>query len=1008
MSSITEKKTGKSYWRSLDDLADSDRFQEIVRNEFPGFEEELATPQSRRGFLKLMGGSMALAGLTACRWPVEEIVPFADRPEGMTPGIPNHYATAMELGGVSTGLLVTSYDGRPIKIEGNRLHPYSGGATSAMAQGAMLELYDPDRSRKVTRRDGEGSWEALDRFVAETAAGLGAGDGFAVLSEASGSPTLNRIRERLAAKYPEMSWVEYEPLSREQERAGALMAFGGAYRAIPDLAAAEVVVSFENDLLQDHPAALKNIAGFAAGRNPERGKVSRLYVAEAAMSLTGARADHRMAVRSGDIRAIAFGVAAELFLHQGVSLPAGFAGLLEELEQAAGHPIHAGLIKSMAADLAAHRGQGYVSAGSRQPVVVHVLCHLMNQALGNIGQTVTYVKEEGLAPANSLSDFRRLVEGMKAGQVDTLVILGGNPVYNTPADLDFAAALADVPTSIRLGLYEDETSAACSWHVPQAHFLESWGDGRAWDGTVSVVQPLIAPLWSGRSAIEIMAAFEGHGPISGYELVKSVYPESAWRKTLHDGLQQGSAFAAENPAVRNDWADGRLAGLAALSTPDPDTLELSFVADVKIHDGRFAGNGWLQELPDPLTKLTWDNAAVLSPVTAARLGISDGDMVKISVSGTDLEMPVYQMPGQAVDTVMLALGYGRSFRHPVANGVGFNTYRLRKMTGMAFATGSVAKCGGTYPLSSTQDFHAMDDRGAREVEKRAEEFIREVEAADWFHDPAHAMHGGHKLPDADLWEPLKYDGAHAWAMSIDLNSCVGCAACTIACQAENNIPVVGKDQVGRGRDMHWIRVDRYFSGEPENPEVRFQPVACQHCENAPCEQVCPVAATTHDDEGLNVMVYNRCIGTRYCSNNCPFKVRRFNFYNFHRKDSGVPEQNYQVASMVYNPEVTIRARGVMEKCTFCLQRISQAKITAKNEGRKLQDGDVVPACQQVCPASAIRFGDLTDESSQVVRQRTDHRAYTMLDDLKVKPRVNYMARLRNSGHGDDPVSGEHS
>ncbi len=1000
MSSITEKKTGKTYWRSLDDLADTDRFQEIVRNEFPGFEEELATPGSRRGFLKLMGGSVALAGLTACRWPVEEIVPFAHRPEGSTPGIPNHYATAMELGGVSTGLLVTSYDGRPIKIEGNKLHPYSAGATSAMAQGAMLELYDPERSRKVTRRDGEGSWEGLDRLVAEIAAGLGTGEGFAVLSEASGSPTLNRIRERLAAKYPEMRWVEYEPLSREQERAGALMAFGGSYRAIPDLAAAEVVVSFENDLLQDHPAALKNIAGFAAGRNPERGKVSRLYVAEAAMSLTGARADHRMAVRSEDIRAIAFGVAAELFLRRGVPLPAGFAGLRQELEQAAGHPVHAGLIKAMAADLAAHHGHGYVTAGPRQAVVVHALCHLMNQVLGNVGQTVTYVKEEGLAPANTLGDFRRLVEAMKAGQVETVVILGGNPVYNAPADIDFAGALAGVPTSIRLGLHEDETSAACTWHVPQAHFLESWGDGRAWDGTVSVVQPLIAPLWSGRSAIEIMAAFEG-ATASGYELVKAGYPDSVWRKTLHDGIQEGSAPEVETPAVGNAWADSRLAGLAALSAPAPETIEISFAADAKIYDGRFAGNGWLQELPDPLTKLTWDNAVVLSPVTAARLGLTDGDMVKISVSGADLEMPVYQMPGQAVDTAMLALGYGRTIEHAVASKVGFNTYRLRKSTAMHFAAGTVAKCGGKYTLSSTQDFHAMDDRGAREVEDRAEEFIREVEAEEWFHDPAHAMHGGHKLPDADLWEPLKYNGAHAWAMSIDLNSCVGCAACTIACQAENNIPVVGKDQVARGRDMHWIRVDRYFTGEPENPEVRFQPVACQHCENAPCEQVCPVAATTHDDEGLNVMVYNRCIGTRYCSNNCPFKVRRFNFFNFHKNESATTK-------MAYNPEVTVRARGVMEKCTFCLQRISQAKITAKNEGRKLQDGDVVPACQQVCPASAIRFGDLTDESSQVVRRRTDQRSYTMLDDLKVKPRVNYMARLRNSGHGDDPTSGEHS
>ena len=1005
MSSITEKKTGKTYWRSLDDLADTARFQEIVRNEFPGFEQELATPRSRRGFLKLMGGSMALAGLTACRWPVEEIVPFADRPDGTTPGIPNHYATAMELGGVSTGLLVTSYDGRPIKVEGNSLHPYSGGATSAMAQGAMLELYDPDRSRKVMRREGEGSWEALDRFFAETAAGLGSGDRFAVLSEAVGSPTLKRIRERLANRYPGMRWVEYEALDRGNEKAGSELAFQARYRPVQDLSAAQVIVSFEDDLLQDHPAAVKNISGFAAGRNPERGHVSRLYVAESAMTLTGSRADHRMAVRSGDVAAIAFAVAAELFLNKGLALPSGFESLRQLLETASGHPAHTGTVKSIADDLAANRGSSLLTAGRRQPAQVHALVHLLNQALGNAGRTVSYLREDD--SADRLEDLEGLVSAMIGGQVETLVILGGNPAYNAPADLNFTAALAGVPASIRLGLYEDETSAASTWHVPQAHFLESWSDGRAWDGTVSVIQPLIAPLWSGRSAIEVMAAFEGGAAASGYDLVKAGYDEGSWRQTLHAGLLEGSALPQETPVVGHGWVDDELAGLAAVA-PASIALEYVFAADVKLHDGRFAANGWLQELPDPLTKLTWDNAAVMSPVLAARVGVSDGDMVQVMVGGTSMELPVYQMPGQAADSVTLALGYGREFGHPVADGVGFNTYALRRSDTMHTALGTIAAAAGKYTLSSTQDFHAMDDRGAQEMEDRAEQFIREVEADDWFHDPAHAMHGGHKLPDADLWEPPKYDGDHAWAMSIDLNSCVGCAACTIACQAENNIPVVGKDQIARGRDMHWIRVDRYFSGAPENPEVRFQPVACQHCENAPCEQVCPVAATTHDDEGLNVMVYNRCIGTRYCSNNCPFKVRRFNFFNFHRKESGVPEQNYEIANMVHNPEVTVRARGVMEKCTFCLQRISQAKITAKNEGRKLQDGDVVPACQQVCPASAIRFGDLTDENSHVVRQRTDHRAYTMLDDLKVKPRVNYMARLRNTGHGDDPVSGEHS
>jgi len=995
MSSIKKNKTGKTYWRSLDDLSNSPRFQEIVQNEFPGFEEELSTESSRRGFLKLMGGSVALAGLAACRWPVEEILPFANRPEGFTPGIPAHFATAMEVGGVATGLLVTSYDGRPVKIEGNAMHPFSAGATGAMAQGAVLELYDPNRSRKVTTSEGAGrqdsSWSIFDKWVGEIASSLGRGDRFAVLAEAGSSPTLNSARERLEAKHPGMRWVEYEPVGRDNQRAGSELAFGGAYRAIPDLATAEVVVSFEDDLLQDHPAALRNIAGYAAGRNPERGHVSRMYVAESAMSLTGARADHRMAVRSADVAAIAFGIASELFMHEGVALPNRFDGLRRTLQGAAGHPVHAGLIKTIATDLAANKGRSYLSAGERQPAAVHALVHLMNQALGNVGQTVRYVREEGLATANSLVDLKALVDAMNSGEVDTLVILGGNPVFNAPADFSFGDALTKVPNSVRLGLFEDETSSLCTWHLPLAHFLEAWGDGRAWDGTVSVVQPLIAPMWGGRSAIELMAAFEGHAGKAGYELVQAG-TNGAWRKTLHDGLMKGSAWNTAAPAVRGDWGETDLTGLASLPAAPNGSgkqVEAVFAADTKLYDGRFATNGWLQELPDPLTKLTWDNAVIISPLKASQIGVSDGDMVKLTAAGVDpVVMPVYQMPGQAVDSVSLALGYGRALEHPVATGVGFNTYGLRTSTGMNTTMVSIEKAEGSYPLSSTQDFHAMDDLGRETMELRAEEFIREVEATDYLHDPEHAMHGhGHSFPDADLWAPLKYDGDHAWAMSIDLNSCVGCAACTIACQAENNIPVVGKDQVGRGRDMHWIRVDRYFSGDVESPEVRFQPVACQHCENAPCEQVCPVAATTHDDEGLNVMVYNRCIGTRYCSNNCPYKVRRFNFYNFHR---------------------TIRARGVMEKCTFCIQRISQAKILAKNEGRDVGDGDVVPACQQVCPANAIRFGDLRDENSQVARLRADTRAYTMLDDLKVKPRVNYMARLQNTNNGAGPEPGEHS
>ncbi len=989
------RKAGQRYWRSLDELVDSPQFRKTLEEEFPGLAEELdnpATAATRRSFLRVMAASLALAGLTSCRWPKQRIMPFAYRPEGYVPGVARTYATALELGGAALGVLVKSVDGRPIKVEGNPLHPSSLGAATPWAQAAVLEMYDPERSTTLVRREGGQrrvpTWDDFLAFAAEQRAVFVArrGRGFAVLSEAVSSPTVLGLRDMLLTRLPEARWLEFEAVSRDAERAALQQVYGTPLRARSHLDQAEVIVALDSDLLFGHPEGLRHAREWGVARRGDGATMPRLHVAEALLSVTGAAADHRLARPAGTIGALLLQLAAEV-ARAGVALP---AGLGSNSPFAAGTP-EADFAARAARDLARSRQRALVVVGPAQPVDVHAVAAALNHALGAVGRTVTYVAGDDPGRRSHLEAISELAAGLADGSVEALWILGGNPAWDAPAELEFAQRVAACPHTLHLSLYDNETSRLCRWHLPRAHALESWGDVRAWDGTVSVVQPLIEPLYGGRTPAEVLAALLGESALSAYDLTRRTFAarwgsgEDPWRQALSDGVVRDSAWPAVAPRLS---AEAVAAAAVRLAVPPAGGRELVLYADGKVYDGRFANSGWLQELPDPITTLTWDNAATLAPEDARELGVRQGDVVRLTQGGRSVEAPVCVVPGQARGVVGLALGYGRQAGGSVAAGAGVNAYPLRTAIAPSFATGvELQRTGRRRRLSATQEHHVIDTLGMAERGRRVGSLIREASLEEFRRHPEFAK-GTERTNSRPLWQPMEFKGEHQWGMAIDLSACIGCGACTIACQAENNIPVVGRAQVAKGREMHWIRVDRYFAGDPSEPQVRFQPMPCQHCENAPCESVCPVAATLHSEEGLNQMVYNRCVGTRYCSNNCPYKVRRFNFFNNFAK---VPA----TTRMVFNPEVTVRGRGVMEKCTFCIQRIEAARIAAKNERRPLRDGEIVPACAQTCPTQAIVFGDLKDPNSEVSRLHRHSRAYGILEELFTKPRTLYLAKLTN-------------
>jgi len=985
------------WWRSLEERAGEPAFQELLYNEFPSQIEAITDPVQRRTFLKLMGASLALAGVTACtKQPVEKIVPYVRQPEELIPGKPLFYATSMALGGVATGLLVESHEGRPTKIEGNPLHPGSLGATDVFAQAAILGLYDPDRSQTLRNLGEIRPWSS---FLGAVNAALTAqkplkGAGLRILTESVNSPTLAAQIRELLSRFPSAKWHQWDPASRDNARAGAKLAFGAYVDTQYRFEQADVILSLDADFLGSGPGGLRYAREFAKRRRPEDAeRMNRLYAVESMPTSTGARADHRLPMKPSAIEHAAREIAAGLGVPRGSGGPGG--SQVAQAEQK--------WIAAVAKDLLAHRGRSLVIAGDAQPPAVHALAHAMNQALGNVGNTLVYTETAEAEPVNQLDSLRDLVADMNAGKVDLLIILGGNPVYTAPVDLTFADALGKVQLRAHLSLYDDETSALCQWQIPEAHFLEAWSDARAHDGTTSIIQPLIAPLYGGKSAHEVLASMSERPERSGHDIVREHWSgsglrrtlpetaskeafEAAWRRWLHDGVMPNSAFGPKSVSVVSGFSP-------TVESPAVSGIEISFRNDPSILDGRFANNGWLQELPQPITRLTWDNAVITSPATAEKLkaaqtpsfqGGEHGqiitDVVELKFKGRAVRGALFAVAGHPDDCVTVHLGYGRSRGGRVAAGAGFNAGAIRTADALSFGSGlEMALTGDKFSLACTQYHHLMEGRG----------LVRAVTRDEYLHDPKSVHEGSEPPPPKMLtmYPEVKYDG-YKWGMAIDVNSCIGCNACVVGCQAENNIPVVGKDQVLRGREMHWLRVDTYYRGDAGNPETYFQPVPCMQCENAPCEVVCPVGATAHSHEGLNDMVYNRCVGTRYCSDNCPYKVRRFNFLLY--QDFDTP-----ALKLGRNPDVTVRSRGVMEKCTYCVQRINAAKIDSEKGDRQVRDGEIKTACEQACPADAIVFGNLNDPNSRVAKLQAEVRNYALLAELNTRPRTTYLAAVRN-------------
>ncbi len=1072
--SAEEQLTGPKYWRSLDELAGTPGFKAQLAREFPEGAAEL-DGVDRRNFMKIMAASFALggAGLAGCRRPEKFILPYGKSVEGIIPGLPSYYATAMPLRKSAIPLLAETHQGRPTKLEGNPTYQPHGGAATLKAQASILDLYDPDRATAHTKGGQQLNAEAvnalLDGIAKNYAAGNGAG--LAFLADESSSPTRQRLVKALRAKFPRALWSEYEPIADEPPVEAAQAAFGRPVKPLYHFAKAKRIVSIDADFLQSEAGSLYYARGFANGRRVAKANdpMNRLYVAESALSLTGSMADHRLRFATSHMLAFTAKLASVLFPEVAGSLAPYAEGL----------QVPAKWIEECAADLLAHRGSCLVVAGSHLPVEVHAIVHGLNSALGNIGTTVDFIPTEAAAPS-----IATLAAAIKAGSVKTLVILGGNPAYNAPADLDWTALQKSVPEVIRYGYYVDETSAvnpAATVQLAAAHYLESWGDARTVDGTVVPVQPMIQPLFGGLTQIEVLARLAGVANPDSYALVLETITalagagtkaDKAMQRFLHDGLLAGSA--ARPVAVRFNQSDVEqlFKPAAPLATLSKANLEVRFIADVKADDGRFANNGWLQECPEPITKISWDNAILVSPKLAKELGIDPkGSLIQVArkeeaeysmgkekapvfelvVGGRKVRGPVHIQPGLASYTVVVTLGYGRSAAGHVGNGAGYNAYPIRTSAAPYAVTGAQLNNTGEFQmLANTQEHWSMEGRDIIR-EANLEEYNKTPTFVDTFGMESHApsnlgakytVESFNKLSPEErikaraeiskdiprgnsLYKTPQFDGHHQWGMAIDMNVCIGCNACVVACQAENNIPIVGREQVARGREMHWIRIDRYYSdgnidgeafgGEgnkalPEDPQVSVQPMTCVHCELAPCEVVCPVNATVHDEEGLNTMAYNRCIGTRYCANNCPYKVRRFNFFDWNQRkldqlymsqlaEFGMPE----LVAMGKNPEVTIRMRGVMEKCTYCVQRIQNGKIQHKVRMAKagtpenvvVPDGTIKTACEQTCPVNAITFGNLLDKDSAVAKAKARDQDYEVLGYLNIRPRTTYSGKLRN-------------
>ncbi|MGA2886556.1 MAG: TAT-variant-translocated molybdopterin oxidoreductase [Terracidiphilus sp.] len=993
---------GKRYWRSVDELANTPEFQAAVEREFPGSPHEWGDDVSRRGFLKFMGASAALAGLAGCtKQPDEPIYPYIKQPEDLILGKPNYFATAHPFVTGAVPLLVKSDQYRPIKIDGNPEHSYNSGSSDPFTQATLLDLYDPDRSQHVTYRGENREWAEFAVEFRNKVISTKDGTGIYFLSDTITSPTLARQWKAVQAAFPKAKLVQYDPAI-----AGTTVERG--LNVQYDLSQSDVIVSLDADFLSGaaFPGFHKLVRQYAE-RRKEPEKLNRLYAVESTPTTTGMKAEHRLGLRASEIPAFV----AELAKAVGVSgVEAPSYAWSDEQKK---------FLAVLAKDLKAHAGKSVVIPGLYQDPSVIELAYSINGVLGNLGKTAHWGSDPGsLRSFESIGDLKALVADLNAGKVDWLIILNSNPIYSAPADLEFAAAFEKAKTTAHLGSHYDETGHEAQWHIPAAHFLELWSDARAYDGTVSVVQPMIDPLYGGKTAHHFFQALLDEPGLSPYEAVRETWKstikgdfETGWRKALHAGWIEGTAdlsdvtFSTRQPMISSP----------APAPSSRDALEIIYRPDPNIYDGRWSNVGWLQELPKPVTNLSWDNAAIVSGATLTKYGLEEDDIVELTVDGRKVNAPVIVAPGHPDNSVTVHLGYGRSFAGRVGSGAGFNAYLIRTAASLFYAVGSMRKVEGKWGVAVTKS-HFQDHRGKRfgqpeghdnnslEADEAINErgIIRYATLDEFKANPGFASEGEtYTKTDKDntLFPNWEYKD-NAWGMSIDMNSCTGCNACIVSCYAENNIAVVGKQQVRIGRNMQWLRIDTYFEGDLAAPRAHFQPMACQHCENAPCEQVCPVGATVHTPEGLNAMVYNRCVGTRYCSNNCPYKVRRFNFLLYSDFET-------ESLKLMRNPDVTVRSRGVMEKCSYCVQRISAAKIEADKENRPIRDGEIVTACQQACPASAITFGNINDKQSKVAKLQADERSYQVLADQNTRPRTKYVAAVLNPNSELEDAPVEH-
>jgi len=1019
-------KTGRRFWKNLDELAETPAFQELMQEEFPrqaSGVSEWVDPVSRRGFMKVMGASLALAGMAGCtKQPDEPIYPYIRQPEDLVLGKPMFFATAHPFPTGAIPVLVKSDAFRPIKLEGNPEHSVSKGRLDAITQATLLDLYDPDRSQHCLNRGANTEWSYFKQTFGDAVKKTGKGQGIYFLSETITSPTLAEQWKQVQAAYPQAKLVQWEPVNQDSSRAASKAAFGEYVDAQYKLENADVILSLDADFLGgiQHPGFLPLAAAYAERHRFDKDKqMNRLYVIETMPTVTGFKAEHRLALKPSDLEAVA-------------------SALSGAAPQGRWTPDQDAFGKALMKDLQASHGRVVVIPGEQASPAVHAAAYALNQTYGAVGSTVVYTQTVNPIPSEQMADFKALVGDMNAGKVEWLVMLGVNPIYSAPADANFQEAFNKVPNTVHLGTHVDETGSISTWHVNKAHYLEIWSDARAYDGSLTIIQPMIDPMYGGRTSHNVLQALLADPDASAFDAVQAnartvIKGDAAqgWRKALHDGWVEGTAFTPRGGGGARTTAP--TSGLSSPAGGAPDMFEVLFRPDSSIYDGRYANVGWLQEVPKQVTSMSWDNAALMSLGTIERLKLDENDIVTIEVDGRKVLAPVLMVPGHPDGVVTLHLGFGRQASGGrVAAGVGFNAYQVRTSSAPLYATGAkITKAEGRWDLCVTK-VHNIEHRGrfaqhdlenplsdkegtyslaGHEAMERS--IIRYATVSEAKAHPDFAHEGAGKttlvnkvgyMPQGD--SPTKDDQLstgdwvynhidesskkiqNAWGMSIDLNSCIGCNACIVACYAENNIAVVGREQVKVGRNMQWIRIDTYFEGDLHAPKAHFQPMACQHCENAGCELVCPVGATVHTPEGLNTMVYNRCVGTRYCSNNCAYKVRRFNFLLY---------ADYDTESLKFmrNPDVTVRSRGVMEKCTYCVQRIEEAKITADKENRAVRDGEIVTACQQSCPTDAIVFGNVNDPASKVGRRKAEEREYQVLADLNYRPRTTYTAGVIN-------------